>query len=127
LLPELDGLAGGEIAARRHRGEPVEEREEADWMGYCGDTAIETLDENPRLYEVPVLLLECTFLADDSRERAARYGHVHFDDIAERRERFANRRLVLHHLSRRHSAAALRAAVEQELGALAGRVEVIAP
>lgn len=127
LLPELVGAVGEEIAARRRRGEPVEVRGEADWLAYCGDCAIETLDENPRLYEVPVLLLECTFLGDDDRERAARFGHVHFAEIVERRERFANERLVLHHLSRRHSAADLRAAVERDLGALAERVEVVAP
>jgi len=127
LLPELAGLPGEEIAGRRRRGEVVEERSEADWLAYCGDMTIGTLDENPRLYEVPVLLLECTFLGGDERERAARFGHVHFQEVVERRERFANRRLVLHHLSRRHSAADLRAAVARDLGPLAERVEVVAP
>lgn len=127
LRPELSGLPGSEIAALRRRGETVETREESDWLAYTGDLAIESLDESPRLYEVPILLLECTFLGDDDRERATRFGHVHFQDIVERRERFANERLVLHHLSRRHSAADLRAAVARDLGPLAERVEVLAP
>lgn len=127
LRPELVGMAGPEIAARRRRGEAVDDARESDWLAYCGDTAIDTLDESPRLYEVPLLLLECTFLGDDDRDRAARFGHVHFQDIVDRRDRFANERLVLHHLSRRHSAADLRAAVRRELGPLAERVEVLAP
>lgn len=127
LLPDLLGVPGEEIARRRRRGERVEARQESDWLAYCGDSAIETLDENPRLYEVPVLLLECTFLGDDAVERADRFGHVHFAQIVERRERFANERIVLHHLSRRHPAEELRAAVERELGPLAERIEVLAP
>lgn len=127
LLPALSGLDGAEIAARRMRGETVETRQESDWLGYGGDLSIETLDENQRLYEVPVLLLECTFLGDDPVERASRFGHVHFAQIVERREQFANERIVLHHLSRRHTADALRAAIDSELGPLADRIEVIAP
>src|SRR5205807_1129888 len=41
-------------------------------------------------------------------DRAARYRHIHFDDIAEFAERFENKMIVLTHFSRRYSRAEIR-------------------
>jgi ribonuclease Z len=122
LAPAYRGLPGGELAALRARGEVLEERTEEDWLSYTGDTAVEVLDREPRLFTSKVLVIECTFLDPEHRQRAARYGHVHLEDLAERRESFKNEHLVLCHLSRRHTEAQLATAVAARLGGLADRV-----
>lgn len=127
LEPRFAGLPGEELAALRRAGATLERREESDWLSYCGDTAAATLDANPRLYRTRVLVLECTFLAPQARERSRRYGHLHLADLAERREAFANAAIVLHHLSRRHTWRELEAAVAAQLGPLAERVHVLGP
>jgi ribonuclease Z len=125
LAPDFAHLQTTEIAALRHEGVEVERVEEIDWLAYCGDTAAATLDAHPRLYRARVLLLECTFFLPEAVERARRYGHLHLDDIVARREAFANQAIVLHHLSRRHEWGELRSAVDERLGALAGRVHLL--
>ncbi len=124
LAPELRGRTPEELAALRATGVEVGREFEEDAVAYCGDTRATVLDSHPRLYRSRVLILECTFLDPDHRERAEAYGHVHFDDIVERRERFENEALLLCHLSRRHSVAELRSAVDRRLGSLAARVEI---
>lgn len=114
-----------ELAALRRQGEEIEEHEPEDWLSYCGDTGPTVLDSEPRLLRSRVLMLECTFLREQSRGSSHLFGHTHLDDIAERRERFENEVLVLHHLSTRHSTEEMRAAVRDRLGSLAERVRLL--
>lgn len=114
---------GPELAALRRQGVEIEDESEEDWLSYCGDTAARVLDQEPRLFASRILLLECTFLDPAHREQAARYGHIHLDDLVERADRFTNEHLVLCHLSRRHTVEQLRDAVVERLGSLAERVE----
>jgi ribonuclease Z len=118
-------LSEPELIALKRAGTDIEVVEERLWVSYCGDTAAGALDREPRLYQSEVLLVECTFLEAGHRQRGSRYGHIHLDDLAERQDRFANRAVILHHLSRRHSAEDLRHAVNERLPALAGRVHLL--
>lgn len=125
LLPEHRGLPGPEIARLRADGVEVTGTVEELLLSYCGDTGAGVFDLEPRLFESQVLLIECTFLSDSKRESAAEYKHLHFDDLAEVADRFRNRAIVLHHLSRRHKPDELRAAVDRRLPGLADRVRVL--
>lgn len=123
LAQQYRELPRSELARLRAEGAELEEARQEDWVSYCGDTTVEVLRREPRLLSSRILILECTFLAPEHRDRAGLYGHVHVDDLAEFAERFANESLVLCHLSRRHSVAELKAAVEQRLAPIADRVE----
>lgn len=125
LAEPFRDLSSDEIVELKSRGKEIEVVEERPWVAYCGDVDVRTLDQDPSLYEVPVLLLECTFLAAGMEEKAASFGHVHLSDLAERAERFRNDALLLHHLSRRHDEAELRRAVERELPGLSDRVHLL--
>jgi ribonuclease Z len=70
---------------------------------YTGDTDRGILEANARIFESDVLMIECSFVADGHQDRAAKYRHIHFDDIAGFADRFANRMIVLTHFSRRYS------------------------
>ncbi len=124
LREEHRGRPGREIARLRSEGVEVTEPVEELALTYCGDTGAGVFDLERRLYETPVLMIECTFLGEGKRENAAAYKHLHFEDLVERADRFRNRAIVLHHLSRRHKPAELREMVDRRLPELADRVHV---
>jgi ribonuclease Z len=100
LRPELHGLAGPEIAARRRAGEDISEIEERLELAYATDTLISVLDHSPELLEARVLIMECTFLDERKSLEAARAGcHIHLDEVIERADRFHNEHIVLMHFS----------------------------
>lgn len=126
LLPELRGLPGAEIARRRAAGEPVESEQRRIVLTYCGDTAAGVFATEPRLFESPVLMLECTFLDDEHRAPADLYKHMHLADLAAVAHRFENEAILLHHLSRRYTVAEMRARVDDALPEeLAGRIHLM--
>lgn len=124
LRPELRGVPGVELAARRARGEPIEVEGEDLALSFCGDTGAGVFELEPRIFTAEVLLVECTFAAPEHRELARRFHHLHLDDLVERQDRFENRALVLHHVSRRYRPDDFLAEVERRLTGLAGRVHV---
>ncbi len=125
LAPVYRGLAPQRIAELRRGGAEVTAIEEAPWLAYCGDTGPGVFATEPRLADVPVLLLECTFFGDRMRGRGDRYGHLHLDDLVERQESFRNQAVLLHHLSRRHRPEDLAREIARRLPALAPRVHLL--
>jgi len=125
LRADLAGLSRDELTARRQAGEELSEETEELALSYCGDTGPAVFALEPRLFATPVLVVECTFLGADLRAKGTRYKHLHLDDLAAVGERFANRALVLMHLSQRHRPEELRAAAEERLPRLTGRIHVL--
>ena len=100
LKPELVGLAGPEIAARRRAGEDINVFEERLELAYATDTLVQALDHAPELLRTRVLVVEATFLDNRKSLDAARAGcHIHLDEIIERADRFENEHVVLMHFS----------------------------
>lgn len=100
LRPDLQGLTGPQIAARRRGGEDVAEHEDRLELAYATDTLASVLDHAPELLAARTLIMECTFLDERKTLDAARAGcHIHLDEIIERADRFANDRIVLMHFS----------------------------
>ena len=85
---------------------------------YTGDTDRGILESNDALFKAEVLIMECSFVADGHQERAARYRHIHFDDIAEFANRFENRLIVLTHFSRRYSRGEIRDEIRRRCPAI---------
>ena len=101
LLPEFADLPGEEIARRRNTGEIVIEEIEANLLAYCADCGPGILENQPQALAAEVLLIECSFFRPGDRERAARYGHMHLEDLLAAIERLSCHHLVLLHASRR--------------------------
>jgi len=100
LKPELVGLPGAEIAARRRAGEDVNVYEERLELAYATDTLVSALDHSPELLKTRVLIVEATFLDERKTLEAARAGcHIHLDEIIERADKFENEHIVLMHFS----------------------------
>lgn len=124
LKSRYRNLSGPEIARHRRRGDEVSRREERLLISYLGDTESSVFSTEPAVFSARVLMAECTFLASEHRDRARRYGHLHLDDIVAAHDRFENELIVLHHLSRRSSPAALRRALEERVPLLAPRIVI---
>jgi ribonuclease Z len=100
LRPELVGLPGGEIAARRRAGEEVTVGDDRLELAYATDTLASALDHAPDLLRSRVLIVECTFLDERKSVADARGGcHIHLDELIERADRFANEHVVVMHVS----------------------------
>ena len=100
LRPELAGLPGPEIAARRRAGEEVAVHQDRLELAYATDTLAVVLDREPDLYQARVLILECTFLDGKKPIADARAGcHIHLDELIERADHFQNEAVVLMHFS----------------------------
>ena len=102
LADEFTGLAGEEIAALRASGRDVTRREEIPLLAYPGDCGVEIFEAVPELFRAKVLLIECSFVRADDRDRARKYAHLHLEDIVERAGLFKNEAIVLTHFSMRY-------------------------
>ena len=103
LKKEYEHLDGAALAALRHEGTEIMDVVRHPLLFYTGDTDRGILEQNDAMFAAEVLMMECSFIAEGHEDRAAKYRHIHFDDIIEFAERFENQCVVLTHFSRRYS------------------------
>lgn len=115
LIPELADLPGDEIARRRRAGERVTEETEASILAYCADCGPGMLDPQNEVLAAEVLLIECSFYRPGDRDRAARYGHMHLEDLLGAVDLLDCRHLVLLHASRRHRLREVEETIDERL------------
>ena len=128
LLPQYCGLAPAEIARLRRHGVTVDEEYRRALLFYTGDTDRGLLEQCDEAFRSEVLMIECSFVAEGHRERAARYRHIHVDDLADFSDRFENDLIVLTHFSRRYSREEILDTVRRRLPAsLHARVRLALP
>ena len=128
LREELAGASGEVIAQLRREGLPIEEEYRRSLFFYSGDTDRGLLESCDAAYRAEVLLIECSFILDGHQDRAAKYRHIHIDDIADFADRFENEMIVLTHFSRRYSHDDIRSGVRRRLPAsLHDRVRLALP
>lgn len=104
LRPELQGVPGPQLGARRKAGEEITTAHVEDVLAVTGDTKSELWDREPRLRRVKVLVHEVTGW-DDARsvDDVREWGHTHVDEIIARAEQFEGEALVLVHRSPRYT------------------------
>jgi len=103
LKAEYQNLSGPEIRDLRLAGTDVTEEIRVPQVAYLGDSAPAGLDNCPAMYEAKILIMEMTFVAAaHRRDRVRKFGHIHLDDVIERRDRFKNELIIAGHLSARY-------------------------
>ncbi|HYV41368.1 MAG TPA: MBL fold metallo-hydrolase [Thermoanaerobaculia bacterium] len=127
LKDEFLGLPGEEIAAMRSKGVEVTRREETPLLAYPGDCGPAIFEAAPELFGARVLLIECSFLKPEDRDRARDYEHLHLQDFLERAALFQNEVIVLTHFSQRDRVAEIREALLALPETLARRVMPFLP
>jgi ribonuclease Z len=85
-------------------------------VAYLGDSAPAGLDACPAMFEAEVLIMEVTFVAQRHRkDKIHKFGHIHLDDLIERRERFRNELIIASHFSTRYNSNQIRAHVQKAI------------
>lgn len=114
LKPEYHGLPGDQIRDLRLAGTEVAAETRIPLVGYLGDSAPGGLDAGVGLYDAQVLIMELTFVAPGHRrERIHKFGHMHLDDLLERRQRFRNELVIASHFSTRYHSKQIQACVHR--------------
>jgi ribonuclease Z len=103
LKSEYQDLPGTAIRDLRLAGTEVTHEVRVPRVAYLGDSSPEGLDACPAMFEAEVLITELTFVAPSHRkERIHKFGHMHLDDLVERRDRLKNELIVAAHFSTRY-------------------------
>ncbi|MBS0208625.1 MAG: metal-dependent hydrolase [Planctomycetes bacterium] len=114
LKAEYQHLGGAQIRDLRLAGTEVTEERRMPLVAYVGDSTAQGLDACPAMYEAQVLITEMTFVAPTHRkEKIRKFGHMHLDDILERRDKFKNELIIAGHLSTRYNSKQVRHYVER--------------
>jgi ribonuclease Z len=126
LKPEYLGWPGDKIRDLRLAGTEVTEERRIPRFAYLGDSAPQGLDDCPEMYQAQVLVLEITFVAPSHRkDKIHKFGHIHLDDVVERRGRFQNEVVIASHFSTRYNHKRIRDLVERALpDLLDGRLQL---
>ena len=103
LKPEYLELAGHQIRDLRMQGVEITDERRIPIIAYTGDTAPAGLDNCPAMFDAQVLITELTFLAPRHRkDKIHKFGHMHLDDLVDRRDRFNNELIIAGHFSTRY-------------------------
>jgi ribonuclease Z len=116
LMAQYRDLSGDQIRDLRLAGKDVTDEVRTPIIAYLGDSAPPGLDNCPAMYKAKILICEMTFVAPNHRrEKIHKTGHLHLDDIVERRDRFQNELVIASHLSTRYHSKMVHNMVTQKL------------
>ena len=101
LRPELRHLPGEVLAEMRANHESITEEHDLSRLFYSGDADAGIFASAPAVFDAAIVLIECTYVRSEDRERAGRWGHLHLDEILEQADRMRAGEIVLLHFSLR--------------------------
>jgi len=116
LRAEYLDLTGPQIVELKKKGVEITRRVEIPLIAYTGDTGPGDYIHLDHVRNSRVLLLECTFVAPEHRQRARAGNHVHLLDLVEMLPHLNNERILLTHLTRRTHLNDAREMARRELG-----------
>lgn len=109
LKPEYGGLDGPKIGALQRQGISCYQLEESPLLCYLGDTTHAVFDNHPEiLRQHRFIVVECSFLCDNSRRNAEATKHMHWRDLKPIVESNPRVLFILIHFSLRYSALDIR-------------------
>jgi ribonuclease Z len=126
LKPEFQDLEGHQIRDLRLGGTEVTSEIRIPRLAYLGDSSPGGLDACPAMFRAEVLIMELTFVAPRHRkDKIHKFGHMHLDDLLERREKFQNQLIIASHFSTRYHPNQIRQCVTAALpDMLDGRLQL---
>ena len=103
LRPEFRGLSGTEIVRLKKSGVTVDALHHEPRVTFIGDCTGRTLRREAHIWESPVVVIECTFIAPGEEQLARSRGHTHLNDIVralrEGGDEIKSEAIVLKHFS----------------------------
>ncbi len=109
LKEEYKGLSGKEIGQLRKSGVEIKESYEEPYLCFLGDTTAKVFKEYPDVArQHSIVVVECSFHDEKSKERAKITKHMHWDDLRPVVAAHPDTMFVLIHFSLKYSALTLR-------------------
>mmetsp|Transcript_45128 Transcript_45128/g.175096 ORF Transcript_45128/g.175096 Transcript_45128/m.175096 type:complete len:307 (-) Transcript_45128:1616-2536(-) len=102
VLEQYRHLPNKEIRRLLNAGKHVVEDTEVPMLGFTGDTTISGIIRHEILLRARVLIMECTFMCDRTRKKAADTKHIHLEQLGQNADSFENEVIVLMHTSERY-------------------------
>ncbi len=116
LLPEYLSLSGDEIRRLKESGENITYEIKTPKVAYLGDSNQIGLDVNPIFYDAEVLIMEMTFVEERHQSgKIHKFGHIHLDDVVQRREKFKNELIIASHFTARSTSETILRTVQEKL------------
>ena len=109
-------LTGPQIVELKKKGVEITRRVEIPLLTTTGDTGPGDFLDHDHVRKSRILLLECTFVDPDHRDRARAGNHMHLIDLRDIIPQLENERIVLTHLTRRTPLHEARDALRREFG-----------
>ncbi|MCH8804734.1 MAG: MBL fold metallo-hydrolase [Planctomycetes bacterium] len=116
LKQEFLDRTGPQIVELKKQGVQITNRVEMPLVTYCGDTTAGGFLDHEFVRDAKILLLECTFVDPDHRERARVGNHMHLDQLREIIPKLRNERILLTHLTRRTMLSDAKALLREAIG-----------
>ncbi len=105
LRPQFHGLPGEKLGELRRSGVDISEPYDVPLLSFTGDTRVEVLERTAELRDTECLVIETSFLDERVPVAQAReMGHIHLDELVDRRELLPKTDVVLSHFSSRYTA-----------------------
>ena len=116
LREEFRDLPGVKLGELRRQGVVLDESAQVPLLSFTGDTRVEVLERTPELQQTECLVIESSFLDELVPVAQAReMGHIHLDELIERRELLPRTDVVFSHFSARYSNADVERLLQQKL------------
>ena len=116
LKAEYQGLQGQQIRDLRLGGTEVTNEVRIPRLAYLGDSSPGGRDACPAMFEAEVLIMELTFVSPRHRkDKIHKFGHMHLDDLLDRRDKFRNELVIASHFSTRYHPSQIRECVAKAI------------
>jgi ribonuclease Z len=126
LKSEFLDLPGEEIKRLKEEGADITYEIKTPKIAYLGDSNHLGLDKNPIFYEAETLIMEMTFVEQRHlSDKIHKFGHIHLNDIVERKDLFHNELIIASHFTARSVTEAILDSVQKKLpDMLGGRLKL---
>lgn len=101
LNPEYVGRTGKELAAMRKAGVELDVMVPRKVFLFLSDTSCEVF-KTAAIFEYEIIMLECTFIAEEDYDQATATNHTHWRDLAPHVAAHPDKIFILYHFSQRY-------------------------
>lgn len=110
LKEEFKSFSRNELITARKQGVHITEDISTPVITFTGDTIFAGMVDNPHFFKSQILIMECSYLGDITKEDCVTRGHICLADILENKSLFHNEYLVLTHFSKKYSSVQIKEA-----------------
>lgn len=101
LSQKFYGKCNEDLLKLKSDGIQLTTTEETPLIAYLGDTALADFSTLPHVANAKVLVLECTFFAEDHFDRSRAYKHTHVKDLPIFLKNMNNEHIIISHVTKR--------------------------